>query len=48
MKLFLFLVTIVFMGACSTHPIATVEPVEEETVAVVKATKACINTNTCK
>ena len=50
MKLFLFLATMIFLGACSVQPIATVEPIEEETVAVavVKATKACINTNTCK
>ena len=48
MKLFLFIATMIFLGACSVQPIATVEPVEEETVAVVKATKACINTNTCK
>tara|TARA_R100000656_G_scaffold61931_1_gene47821 strand:+ start:1089 stop:1250 length:162 start_codon:yes stop_codon:yes gene_type:complete len=53
MKLFLFLATMIFLGACSVQPIATVEPVEEtavpvEAVEAVKTAKACINTNTCK
>ena len=48
MKLFLFIATMIFLGACSVQPIATVEPIEEEAVVVTKTTKACINTNTCK